>query len=105
MEPLLEISSPAATRLLEDAEKKPEHFTLLFKALSRYPDVCFVPGGTDLDIDVIISIILRFLKENIFDEPVFGKWTREISYIEMCVEELRFHAEPKRGMNSPEHVI
>jgi len=79
------------------AKKAPEDVAKLRTCIGNHPDLihgCLYP---ETDVDIMISIVLRHLNDNIFQKGVPGNVRQLGEAVGQIEASMQSHVEPKRG--------
>lgn len=97
MAPLLDNHAKGVDELLTNSRKRPTEAHKLKHAIQTHADLVHGTMFPETDEDVIISIIMRFLNDSIFQKILYGScasFVESLSFIEMALQNT---VEPKRG--------
>lgn len=98
MDPWLEDHAEGVEGVLTIARKRTADANKFKRTLHQYPDLVHASSFPETDEDIIASIILRYLHDNIFQAILYSdipKYTEVVSFIE---NSMQMSVEPKRGM-------
>ncbi|KAF4916352.1 hypothetical protein CGCVW01_v010132 [Colletotrichum viniferum] len=98
MAPLLDNHAKGVDELLTNSRKRPTEAHKLKHAIQTHADLVHGTMFPETDEDVIISIIMRFLNDSIFQKILYGScasFVESLSFIEMALQNT---VEPKRDL-------
>lgn len=100
MDPWLEDHAEGVDSVLTIARKRTADANKFKRTLHQYPDLVHASSFPETDEDIIASIILRYLHDNIFQAILYSdipKYTEVVSFIE---NSMQMSVEPKRDLFS-----
>ncbi|KAH7156956.1 hypothetical protein EDB81DRAFT_788456 [Dactylonectria macrodidyma] len=100
MDPWLEDHAEGVEGIMTIARKRTQDANKFKRALHQYPDLVHASSYPETDEDIIASIILRYLHDNIFQAILYSdipKYTEVVSFIE---NSMQMSVEPKRDLFS-----
>ena len=80
------------------AKKRPEATSSLRKIMQRNGDLVNASMFPETDVDVITSITMRFLQENVFEKMLLGILPELVEMVNFIEVSMKTNTEPKRGM-------
>ena len=83
--------------LLGNAKKRPVDAKRFKQILYQYPDLVHGSSFPETDEDIITSVIMRYLHDNIFQTVLYGSIGRYVEVISFIENEMQMSVEPKRG--------
>ncbi|OBR06426.1 hypothetical protein CH63R_10546 [Colletotrichum higginsianum IMI 349063] len=98
MDPLLDDHNRGIEDVLIQARRKPSEALRLKRTVNMYPDLFTASTFPETDEDIIVSIIMRFLNENIFQKVLYGSVDNCVGVISSVETALQNHVEPKRDL-------
>lgn len=99
MEPFTDDLDKGMAEVVHLSHKQPNYTIRFKKALKQYPDLVHATSFPEMDEDIVIAMIMRFLHDNIFQKIMYGEgmsYTQMISFIENSMQSA---VEPKRGQS------
>lgn len=99
MEPYLDDLSEGITEIMTAARKRNSDAIRFKKTMRQYPDLVHAAQHPEMDEDIIVAIIMRFLHDQIFQKILYGEisqYTEMISFLENSMQSV---VQPKRGMS------
>ncbi|KAK7425240.1 hypothetical protein QQZ08_008260 [Neonectria magnoliae] len=100
MDPWLDDHTDGVEGVLNIARKRTSDANKFKRTLHQYPDLVHASSFPETDEDIIASIILRYLHDNIFQAILYSdipKYTEVVSFIE---NSMQMSVEPKRDLFS-----
>lgn len=97
MNPWLENHADGVEAIQTAARKRSSEANKFKRVLHQYPDLVHASQFPETDEDILASIIMRFLHDNIFQAILYSdipKYTEVVSFIE---NSMQMSVEPKRG--------
>ncbi len=82
------------------ARKRPTEFAKLKRTLHQYGDLVHGSMFPETDVDIVISVIMRYIHDNIFQKILYGAISQFIEAVTFIEGSMQTNVEPKRG-NSP----
>ncbi|KAH7192057.1 uncharacterized protein B0J16DRAFT_410805 [Fusarium flagelliforme] len=86
--------------LLGNAKKRPVDARRFKQILYQYPDLIHGSSFPETDEDIITSVIMRYLHDNIFQTVLYGTIGRYVEVISFIENEMQMSVEPKRDLFS-----
>lgn len=83
--------------LLGSAKKRPVDAKRFKQILYQYSDLVHGSSFPETDEDIITSVIMRYLHDNIFQTVLYGSIGRYVEVISFIENEMQMSVEPKRG--------
>ncbi|KAM0343651.1 hypothetical protein ACHAPU_008403 [Fusarium lateritium] len=100
MDPWLEDYKDGVEALLSNAKKRAVDANRFKKILHQYPDLLNGSTFPETDEDIITSVIMRFLHDNIFQSVLYGVIPRYVDVISFIETQMQASVEPKRDLFS-----
>ncbi|KAF5663419.1 hypothetical protein FHETE_7495 [Fusarium heterosporum] len=100
MDPWLEDYKDGVEALLSNAKKRAVDANRFKKILHQYPDLLNGSTFPETDEDIIASVIMRFLHDNIFQSVLYGAIPRYVDVISFIETQMQASVEPKRDLFS-----
>ncbi|KAM0249120.1 hypothetical protein ACHAP5_003060 [Fusarium lateritium] len=100
MDPWLEDYKDGVEALMNNAKKRAVDANRFRKILYQYPDLTNGSMFPETDEDIIASIIMRFLHDNIFQSVLYGSIPRYVELISFIENQMQASVEPKRDLFS-----
>ncbi|KAI5467020.1 hypothetical protein BGZ63DRAFT_346918 [Mariannaea sp. PMI_226] len=100
MEPWLEDPTEGVEAMMNAARKRGAETSKFKRILQQYPDLVHACQFPETDEDIVASIIMRYLYDNIFQVILYNdipKYTEIVSFIE---NHMQMSVEPKRDLFS-----
>nr|XP_036579957.1 uncharacterized protein CTRU02_10008 [Colletotrichum truncatum]KAF6787713.1 hypothetical protein CTRU02_10008 [Colletotrichum truncatum] len=98
MAPLLDNHTKAVEETIAVARKKPTDANKLKHMIHTFPDLVHGTMYPETDEDIIISIIMRFLYDNIFQKTLYGSIAHYVEVLSFVETSLQNHVDPKRDL-------
>ncbi|KAF9762170.1 hypothetical protein IL306_003547 [Fusarium sp. DS 682] len=84
--------------LLSHAKKRKTDVNRFKSVLGRYPDLIYGSNFPETDEDIITSVVMRYLHDNIFQPVLYGGIPRYVHTITNIENLMRASVEPKRDL-------
>ena len=97
MSPYLDNPGEGIEEVLGFARKRPSDCSRLKRAIQTYPDLVHGCMWPETDEDILISIIMRYIHDNIFQKILYGSIGHYVEVMSFIETALQTHVEPKRG--------
>jgi hypothetical protein len=97
MSHLLEDPVQGAEEVAGIARRRPTDALKLKRLLQANPDLVHGSMFPETDEDIIISIIMRFINENIFQKILYGSISTYVEVLSFVETAMQNSVEPKRG--------
>ncbi|TDZ27808.1 hypothetical protein C8035_v008680 [Colletotrichum spinosum] len=97
-EKLLQNHAKGVDDLLAGARKKPSEANKLKHVIQVYADLVHGTMYPETDEDIIISIIMRYLNDNIFQKILYGAIASYVEALSFVEGAMQNHVEPKRDL-------
>ncbi|KAF4452482.1 hypothetical protein F53441_4687 [Fusarium austroafricanum] len=98
MEPWLEDYNGGVDALLNNAKKRGVDAVRFRNVLYQYPDLTHGSNFPETDEDIITSVIMRFLHDNIFQSILYGAIPKYVEHICFIENHMQASVEPKRDL-------
>ncbi|KAI6762845.1 hypothetical protein HG530_008825 [Fusarium avenaceum] len=100
MDPWLEDYKDGAEAFMNNAKKRAVDANKFRKVLYQYPDLANGSTFPETDEDIIASVIMRFLHDNIFQSVLYGSIPHYVEVISFIENQMQASVEPKRDLFS-----
>lgn len=97
MGPFLENPSEGVEEVLGVARKRPTDCMRIKRTIQSYPDLVHGCMWPETDEDILISIIMRYIHDNIFQRILYGSIANYVEVLSFIESSLQTHVDPKRG--------
>jgi chromosome segregation ATPase len=104
IEPILD-DDDKIDEALAVAKKKPHEAMSLKHKLHSDADLAFGCMFPDTDIDILITIVMRFLQDRIFQKVLFETIPHAVEVLSYIESSMQTNVEPKRGKGSGHDVF
>ncbi|KAF4461316.1 hypothetical protein FALBO_11891 [Fusarium albosuccineum] len=100
MDPWLEDHDEGVEAMLAAARKRVTEANKFKRVLHQYPDLVHGSGFPETDEDIVTSIIMRFLHDNIFQTVLYGAIHNYVEVVSFIENNMQASVEPKRDLFS-----
>ncbi|KAM0426956.1 hypothetical protein ACHAPT_007854 [Fusarium lateritium] len=100
MDPWLEDHKEGADALLSVSRKRAPEANKFKRVLHQYPDLVHGSCFPETDEDIIASMILRYLHDNIFQTVLYGAIHNYVEVVSFIENNMQMSVEPKRDLFS-----
>jgi hypothetical protein len=97
MGPYLDNHAEGVEEVTTMARKRPTDTNKLKRTIQQYPDLVHACMFPETDEDIIISIIMRYIHDNIFQKILYDSVNQYVQVLSFVETSLQTHVEPKRG--------
>lgn len=98
MDPWLEDHKEGVDALMSLSRKRTPEANKFKRVLHQYPDLVHASLFPETDEDILASIILRYLHDNIFQAVLYGSIHNYVEVVSFIENNMQVSVEPKRGM-------
>ena len=105
MDPYLDDHEEGVETVMNTARKRSSDANKFKRTLHEYPDLVHGSMFPETDEDIITSIIMRFLHDNIFQAIIYGSIQHYVEVISFLENNMQMSVEPKRGKASPVYLL
>lgn len=97
MDPWLDDHEEGVEGVMTIAKKRPSDANRFKRVLHQYPDLVHGSMFPETDEDILASVIMRFLHDNIFQAILYGSIQQYVEIISFLENSMQMSVEPKRG--------
>lgn len=97
MDPYLDDHEEGVESVMAIARKRSSDANRFKRVLHQYPDLVHGSMFPETDEDIITSLIMRFLHDNIFQAIIYGSIQHYVEVISFLENQMQSSVEPKRG--------
>lgn len=97
MQPYLDDHEEGVETVLAIARKRTSDANKFKRVLHQYPDLVHGSMFPETDEDIITSLIMRFMYDNIFQSIIYGSIQHYVEVISFLENNMQMSVEPKRG--------
>ncbi|KAM5351867.1 hypothetical protein ACJ41O_004590 [Fusarium nematophilum] len=100
MEPYLEDHTEGVDSIMAAARKRSTDASKFKRVLNLYPDLLHASSFPETDEDILTSLIMRFLHDNIFQTVLYGSIHHYVEVVSFIENHMQASVEPKRDLFS-----
>lgn len=98
MQPYLDDHEEGIETVLAIARKRTTDANKFKRVLHQYPDLVHGSMFPETDEDIVTSLIMRYMYDNIFQSIIYGSIQHYVEVISFLENNMQMSVEPKRGM-------
>lgn len=104
MEPVMDEEN-IEFRMATTAKTRPEMVLKVKRYIEANGDLLNGCQFPDIDIDITMAIIMRFIHKEIFQKVLYGSMSREVEVLSSVEHWMRTYVQPRRGKPPPNNYV